>query len=68
MEFTPKDMKAHWTCLDGIDGNVKVDLERGVTLPGMPTVADVQALPTWPAGLRLVVEGQPVVVVRVERI
>jgi len=39
-----------------------------VALPGVPTVADVRALPVWPAGLRLVVERQPVVVLRVERI
>ena len=54
-----------WTCLDGI---VRVDLDSGVALPGVPTVADVRALPVWPAGLRLVVERQPVVVLRVERI
>jgi len=68
MDYTPENMDAVWTCLDGIDGSVKVDLDSGVALPGVPTVADVRALPVWPAGLRLVVERQPVVVLRVERI
>jgi len=67
MKFYPENMKDVWTVLDGLDGNVTVELEGGVALPGVPTVSDVKALPTWPHGLRLVVDRGPPLLVRLER-
>jgi len=45
-----------------------VALEPGVALPGVLAVSDIKALPTWPVGLRLVIDRQPIVRVRVERV
>ncbi len=74
MDFTPEDMEAVQTCLEGIDGNVPVTVEPAAAVLLMPdtvrTVADMRALPAWPAEqLRLVVERwKPDVDVRIERI
>ena len=68
MKFIPDNMHDVWTILSGIDGSVIVELGRGVMLPGMPMVADIRAMTTWPKGLGLVVERQPVPVVRIERL
>ena len=74
MDFTPEDMEAVQTCLEGIDGNVPVTVEPAAAALLMPntvrSVADILGLPAWPAAqLRLVVERwQPDVEVRVERI
>ena len=61
MDFTPKDMEAVQSCLEGIDRNVPVAVERAAAKLLMPntvrTVADLLNLPTWPSEqLRLVVE------------
>jgi hypothetical protein len=66
-KFLRKNMKEVWMILDGIDGNLPVELEAGLVLPGVPTVSDVKGLPTWPVGLRLVVDRKPPLFVRVER-
>ena len=73
MDFTPEDMEAVQTCLEGIDGNVPVTVEPAAAVLLMPdtvrTVADILNLPTWPvAQLRPVVERwQPAAEVRIER-
>jgi hypothetical protein len=61
MDFTPEDMEAVQSCLEGIDRNVPVAVEPAAAKLLMPstvrTVADILALPRWPAEqLRLVVE------------
>ena len=74
MDFTPEDMEAVRSCLEGIDRNVPVAVERAAAKLLMPntvgTVADILDLPAWPAEqLRLVVERwQPAAEVRIERI
>ena len=74
MDFTPEDMEAVQACLDGIDRNVPVSVEPAAAALLLPhtiyMVADVLALPVWPAErLRLVVERwQPDIEVRIERI
>ena len=67
-------MEAVQTCVEGIDGKVPVTVEPAAAVLLMPdtvrTVADIRALPAWPAEqLRLVVERwKPDVDVRIERI
>jgi hypothetical protein len=61
MDFTPEDMEAVQTCLEGIDANVPVTVEPMAAKLLMPntvrTVAEIRALREWPAEqLRLVVE------------
>ena len=74
MDFTPEDMEAVRTCVEGIDRNTPVTVEPAAAVLLMPntvrTVADILVLPAWPAEqLRLVVERwQPAVEVRIERI
>jgi hypothetical protein len=74
MDFTPQDMEAVQSCLEGIDRNVPVAVERAAAKLLMPntvrTVADILNLPMWPSEqLRLVVERwQPAAEVRIERI
>ena len=74
MDFTPEDMEAVQSCLEGIDRNVPVAVEGAAAKLLMPntvrTVADILALPVWPAEqLRLVVERwQPAAEIRIERI
>ena len=74
MDFTPEDMEAVQSCLEGIDRNVPVAVEHAAAKLLMPntvrTVADILNLPTWPSEqLRLVVERwQPAAEVRIERI
>ena len=74
MDFTPEDMEAVQSCLEGIDRNVPVAVERVAAKLLMPntvrTVADILNLPMWPSEqLRLVVERwQPAAEVRIERI
>jgi hypothetical protein len=74
MDFTPEDMEAVRTCVDGIDPMTPVTVEPPAAVLLMPktvrTVADILVLPAWPAEqLRLVVERwQPAVEVRIERI
>jgi hypothetical protein len=74
MDFTPEDMEAVRACLAGIDVNVPVEVEPSAAALFLPytvyRVADVLALPAWPADrLRLVVERWlPGVDVRIERI
>ncbi|MGA8651887.1 MAG: hypothetical protein WB677_14955 [Xanthobacteraceae bacterium] len=74
MNFTPEEMEAVQTCLEGIDRNLPVTVEPAAAKLLMPntvrTVADILALPEWPAEqLRLVVERwQPAAEVRIERI
>ena len=74
MDFTPEDMEAVQTCVEGIDGNVPVAVEPAAAVLLMPdtvrTVADIRALPAWPAEqLRLVVaRWKPDIDVRIERI
>jgi hypothetical protein len=74
MDFTPEDMEAVRTCLEGIERNVPVTVEPAAAVLLMPntvrTVADILALAEWPAErLRLVVERwQPAAEVRIERI
>jgi hypothetical protein len=64
----------HARCLDGIDRNVPVAVEPAAAKLLMPntvrTVADILALPEWPAEqIRLVVERwQPAAEVRIDRI
>ena len=45
MDFTPEDMEAVQTCLEGIDGNVPVTVEPAAAVLLMPdtvrTVADI---------------------------
>ncbi len=73
MDFTPEDMEAVQACLEGIDRNVPVTVEPAAAVLLMPntvrTIADILALPQWPAErLRLVVERwQPDIEVRIER-
>ena len=53
MDFTPEDMEAVQTCLEGIGRNLPVAVMPNT----VRTVADILNLPTWPAEqLRLVVE------------
>jgi hypothetical protein len=73
MDFTPEDIEAVQSCLEGIDRNVPVAVEPAAAkllMPTVRTVADILALPQWPAEqLRLVVERwQPAAEVRIERI
>jgi hypothetical protein len=74
MDFTPEDMEAVQSCLEGIDRNVPVAVEPAAAKLLMPstvrTVADILNLPAWPSEqLRLVVERwQPAAEVRIERI
>jgi hypothetical protein len=61
MDFTPEDMEAVQSCLEGIDRNVPMAVEPAAAKLLMPntvrTVADMLALSEWPAErLRLVVE------------
>jgi hypothetical protein len=73
MDFTPEDMAAVQTCLEGIERNVPVVVEPAAAKLLMPntvrTVADILAFAEWPAEqLRLVVERwQPAAEVRIER-
>ena len=73
MDFTPEDMEAVRSCLEGIERNVPVTVEPAAAKLFMPntvrTVADILALAEWPAEqLRLVVERwQPAAEVRIER-
>ena len=73
MDFTPEDVKAVQACLEGIDRTVPVTVEPAAAVLLMPntvrTIADILALPQWPAErLRLVVERwQPDIEVRIER-
>ena len=72
MDFVPKDMEAVKACLDGIDRNMPVSVEPAAAALLLPhtvyKVADVLALPEWPAErLRLVVERwQPDIEIRIE--
>ena len=74
MDFTPEDMEAVQSCLEGIDRNVPVAVEPAAAVLLIPntvrTVGDILALAEWPAEqLRLVVERwQPDVEVWLERI
>jgi hypothetical protein len=74
MDFTPEDMEAVQACLDGIHRNVPVSVEPAAAALLLPhtvyRIADLLALPEWPAEqLRLVVERwRPDVEVRLERI
>ncbi len=74
MDYTPEDMEAVHTCLEGLNRNLPVTVEPGAAALLLPntvrTVADILRLPAWPAEqLRLVVERwQPDVEVRIERI
>ena len=71
MDFTPDDMEAVQSCLEGIDRNVPVAVEPAAAVLLIPnTVGDILALPQWPADqLRLAVERrQPAAEVRMERI
>jgi hypothetical protein len=74
MDFTFEDMEAVQTFLEGIDHNVPVTVEPSAAALLMPRtvhkVADIIALPSWPAEqVRLVVEHwKPDVEVRIERI
>ena len=74
MDFTPEDMEAVQACLAGIDRNVPVSVEPAAAALLLPQtvykVADLLALPEWPASqLRLVIERwQPDIEVRIERI
>jgi hypothetical protein len=73
MDFTPEDMEAVQACLEGIHRNVPVSVgpAAALLLPNtVNRVADLLALPEWPAEqLRLVVHRwQPDVEVRLERI
>jgi hypothetical protein len=70
MDFTPEDMQAVQTCLEGIDRNVPVTVEPAAAKLLMPntvrTVADILALAEC---LRLAVERwQPAAEVRIERV
>jgi hypothetical protein len=73
MDFTPEDMEGVQSCLQGIDHNLPVTVEPAAARLLMPctvrTVADICALPKWPAEeLRIVVERwQPAADVRIER-
>jgi hypothetical protein len=52
MDFTPEDMEAVQSCLEEIDRNVPVAVERALPsyYPNMvPTVADILKLPAWPS-------------------
>ena len=71
MDFTPEDMEAVQSCLEGIDRNVPVAVEPAAAKLLMPNtvraVADILNLPMWPAEkLRLVAERQPAAEVRIE--
>jgi hypothetical protein len=74
MDFTPEDMEAVRSCLEGIERNVPVTVEPAAAKLLLPntvrTVADMLALAEWPAEqLRLVAERwQPAAEVRIERI
>ena len=52
MDFTPEDMEAVQSCLEGIDRNVPMAVEPAAAKLLMPntlrTVADILNLPTWP--------------------
>jgi hypothetical protein len=65
MKYMPRHMDDVCNCFGAIDDDVEVQ-PSGVTLLGVHTVADVRALSVWPAGLGLVVEHRPFVVVRIE--
>jgi hypothetical protein len=41
LRYKPKNMGDVQLCLDGINGDVAVDFERGTALPGVRTVADL---------------------------
>src|SRR5262249_39863987 len=61
MDFLPEDMEAVQACLAGIDRNVPVSVEPAAAALLLPQtvykVADLLALPEWPASqLRLVIE------------
>ena len=60
MDFTPEDMEAVQSCLEGIDRNVPMAVEPAAAkllMPDAVTVADILALTEWPAQqLRLVVK------------
>jgi hypothetical protein len=55
MDFTPEDMEAVQSCLEGIDRNVPVTVEPAAAKLLMPntvrTVADILNLPAWPTAL-----------------
>ena len=74
MGFTPEDMEAVRIAIEGIDGHIPVAVEPSAAVLQMPstvrTVADIRALPGWPAErVRSVVERwQRDVEVRIERI
>jgi hypothetical protein len=68
LRYKPKNMGDVQLCLDGINGDVAVEFERGAALPGVRTVADLRLLPTWLRGMRLLVDREPPGFVRVERI
>ena len=54
--------------LHRIDDNVVVEFGKGAELPGVRTVADLRALPTWLKRMRLLVDREPPGLVRVEPI
>ena len=68
IRFLPKNMGEVEACLHGIDGNVVVEFGKGAELPGVCTVDDLRALPTWLSGMRLLVDREPPGLVRIERI
>jgi hypothetical protein len=68
IRYLPKNMGDVQLYLHRIDDNVVVEFGKGAELPGVRTVADLRALPTWLKRMRLLVDREPPGLVRVEPI
>jgi hypothetical protein len=68
IRYLPKNMGDVQLYLHRIDDNVAVEFGKGAELPGVRTVADLRALPTWFKRMRLLVDREPPGLVRVEPI
>ena len=58
IRYTPQTAEVLRTVLDGLDPDMPVVLESGVTLVAA-TVADLRALAAWPPELRLIRPSNP---------
>ena len=68
IRYLPKNMGDVQLYLHRIDDSVVVEFGKGAELPGVRTVADLRALPTWLKRMRLLVDRGPPGLVRVEPI